>query len=230
MSLRLPLCVVLLGSALSALACGGGGGAGGGGAPVTLGPDLSLLAPTNTVTCQDGYPIQINAAFPQPFTAQGATSCLLVTYFNAQPPAAGTVVSANIRVGAVTGPMRFVRMRILEQAGVGPACCSAEQYGAVFTPAANSVTNVPLDFSILHGVDTNTMIAANDWVGLEVLSANVPVPGVWTQNGGPDVTLPNYLWLPALSARSPATPTLNLRSEGSFGGFLPSFNLVFTPR
>lgn len=50
---------------------------------------------------------------------------------------------------------------------------------------------------------------------------------VWTNNGGADLSLPDYLWLPALSARGMPAPTQNLRSEGSYSGFVPTFNISF---
>jgi hypothetical protein len=207
-----------------------------GGVPVQVGPDLNFT-PTNPVTCRDGFPVQINPSFPQPFTLQGAPSCLVLTFFGGeQGGRPGTVVSANIRVGAVTGPMRFVRMRILfqnGQSGYDRACCSAEQYGAVFTPAANSITTVPLNFQMVRdptpSPNDNTTIAAADLVGLEVLAPNVPIPGGWTRNGGAQLDLPTYAYFPALSARF-NTPTSNLRSEGSYSGFVPSFNINFVPR
>ena len=211
--------------------CGGGGG----GSVIQLGDNLSV-EPTNNFACQDGYPVQINAGFPQPFTGQGLTSCLLLTFFpGAQPAVPGTVVSANIRVGAVTGPMRFVRMRILFQnllTGPDRACCSAEQFGDTFTPQANAVTTVPLNFTMkadhIPAANDFTTIAAGDLVGLEVLAPNVPIPGAWVNNGGAVLELPDFLWLPALSTRG-ATGR-NLRSEGSYSGFLPSYNLNFQAR
>ncbi len=203
-------------------------GTGGTAPPSTLGPTDASLVPDSIVTCADGFPVQINPSFPQPFTGTGATSCTLVSYNGVQPTVPGVVVSANIGVGPVTGQMRFVRMRILEQAGVGPACCSAEEYGQPFTPAANSVTTVPLGFTFESGTDVETKIRYADWIALEVLEPAVPIPGIWTANGGADVTLPDYLWLPALSARFPA-PTQNLRSEGSYSGFTPTFNILFAP-
>lgn len=226
---------------LPSLATCGGGDRGSLGPVVQLGDNLSQIPPISNVTCADGYPVQINASFPQPFTQQGAGSCLLLTFFpGAQPTVPGRVVSANIRVGAVTGPMRFVKMRILVRNilvapnAVEPdrACCSVEQYGAQFTPAANSVTTVQLDFDMtadrIAPINDLTTIAAGDLVGLEVLAPNVPIPGVWVNNGGSVLSLPNYLWLPAMSARTgTAAPTLNLRSEGSYSGFLPSYNLDF---
>ncbi|MGE0803394.1 MAG: hypothetical protein AB7G13_27375 [Lautropia sp.] len=217
----------------------GGGGAGGGGGTQTtpqtsvVGPDLTSFVPTNNLGCDTGFPVQINAAFPQPFTAQGFTSCTIQTFFpGAIPPARGVVVSANIRVGPVTGPMRFVRMRILEQRG-STACCSTQEVGQTFTPQPNAITTVPLNFLMDRGIDLNvadpdSSIRFNDWLGLEVLAAGVPIPGVWTRNGGNDISLPTSIWFPAMSVQGPV-PTLNLRSTGSYGGFLPSFSMNFAP-
>ena len=237
-------------------ACSSGNGGGGGGngdagiAPgadggpsglnlgpsTTLGPQQDQLVPSNQFACADGFPVQINATFPQTFIGQGAQSCTLLVYSNIQPTVAGVVVSATIGVGAKTGPMRFVRMRILADSSAGTACCSAEQFGNVFTPQANGLTTVPLNFFMDRGTDINgtndagaaTGLIFNDWIALEVLAPDVPIPGVWTRNGGSDVSLPAYMWLPALSARS-AAPTQNLRSEGSFSAFLPTFNILFAP-
>jgi hypothetical protein len=203
-------------------------GMGEGGPAMPLGPSDAQLVPDNIGTCFDGFPVQTNASFPQPFIGGGATSCTLLTYSNVQPTVPGVVVSANIGIGPTTGEMRFVRMRILEQAGAGTACCSAEEFGEVFTPQANAVTTVPLGFAFESGTDEETEIRYADWIGLEVLAPDVPIPGVWTENGGADLMLPDYLWLPALSTRSGA-PTQNLRSEGSYSGFLPTFNISFAP-
>lgn len=214
----------------SIAACGGGLGDGGGGRVIQVGNNLNF-APTNGVTCQDGYPVQINASFPQPFTSQGAPSCLLITFFNgAESTQEGTVVSANIRIGPVTGPMRFVKARILYQSVTGQACCSVQQYGPIFTPTANAITTVPLNFQMTEDhvpQPTDPTIVANDLVALEVLAPDVPIPGVWTNNGGSDLGLPNYLYLPAMTTRGLNAPTQNLRSDGSFSGFLPSFNLNY---
>jgi hypothetical protein len=150
------------------------------------------------------------------------------------------VVSANIRVGAITGRMRFVRMRILlhnilvalpNHVDQDRACCSVEQYGPVFTPTPNSVTTVELNFPMVADhvppLEDLKTIAAGDLVGLEVLDANVPIPGNCVNNGGAVLTLPNYLWFPAIGVRGGATPSQNLRSEGSHSGFMPSYNLNF---
>ncbi|MEO8201973.1 MAG: hypothetical protein ABI679_15685 [Gemmatimonadota bacterium] len=214
------------------VSCGssGNGGNGGGGQVIQVGNNLDF-APTNGIACQDGFPVQINASFPQPFTGQGAPSCLLITFFNgAYTGTGGTVVSANIRIGPVTGPMRFVKARILYQSATGQACCSVQQYGPIFTPQANATTTVDLNFQMTEDhvpAPTDPTIVANDLVALEILAPDVPIPGVWTNNGGSDLGLPNYLYLPAMTTRGLNAPTQNLRSDGSFSGFLPSYNLNY---
>ncbi|MBX3221566.1 MAG: hypothetical protein KF795_13680 [Labilithrix sp.] len=213
----------------------GGGNGSGNGTTVTLGPDLTN-EPTSAWRCSDGFPIQTNPSFPQPFTGEGAGSCTLLTFLPpaATSPGSGTAVSANVRVGAVTGPMRFVRMRILFQNGVGPKCCSLEEYGETFTPTANGTTTIPLGFTMVEDhvpppTDLTT-IAVNDLVALEVLSPTVPVPGYWPANGGAVTNIANYLWLPALSAVStPAPSNQLLQYQGSFSGFVPLFSIAYAP-
>lgn len=252
----IPLLTVALLAALSPLGCtddagsqgsssssssGGAGaserdgGGGGNGNTLVLGDDLSN-APTSEYRCSDGYPIQINPSFPQPFNAAGAGSCTLITFLppSGTSPGSGTAVSATIKVGATTGQMRFVKMRILFQNGVGPKCCSLEQYGDTFTPKANGTTTVPLGFAMVedHVPPANdlTTIAANDLVALEVLSPSVPIPGYWPNNGGTVTNIANYLWLPALSSvQTPAPSNELLNYSGSFSGFVPLFNIAYAP-
>ncbi len=71
------------------------------------------------------------------------------------------------------------------------------------------------DFYETFGEDA---VKASRALGITLTSRN---------NGGSDITLPDYLWLPALSARGMPTPTQNLRSEGSYSGFVPTFNVSF---
>lgn len=200
------------------------------GAPVTLGPDLATMAPDSPFTCADGYPIQANPTFPQLFYGQGAGSCLITTFFDAQPPGAGVIVSASV-ASAVSGSMRFVRMRIMENARYGTACCSVEEYGPIFQAQAGAATTSKLGFVMEFGTDIQDTggLRYNDWLGLEILDGDVPIPGVWTQNGGADLALPTFMWLPSFTERGLAAPTQNLRSEGSYSGFLPAWSVKFRP-
>lgn len=207
--------------------------------PVTLGPDIANPSGTeNTFACSAGYPIQTNAAFPQPFYMEGAPSCTVLTFLApTQPsPGDGVAVSASIRVGATTGPMRFVRMRILYQAGRVPPqeCCSVEQYGDTFTPTANTTSTVPLGFAMVEDHipadnDINT-IAKNDVIALEVLDASVPIPGFWPANGGAVQGTASYIYFPALSAQKVPAPSPTLVNySGSYSGFVPSFTISYVP-
>lgn len=208
---------------------------------MTLGPNITDPAGVeNTFGCGAGYPIQTNASFPQPFYAQGAPSCTVLTFLSPDlAPAAsgdGVAVSANVRVGATTGPMRFVKMRILYQAGRVPPqeCCSVEQYGDVFTPTANTTTTVPLGFLLKEDHipadnDINT-IAVNDLIALEVLDAATPIPGYWPSNGGAILGTSTYVYYPALSAQNvPAPSPALVNYTGSYSGFVPAFTVSFVP-
>lgn len=210
-----------------------------GGAPLgrtqTFGPDLAALpGTTNVFTCADGYPLQTNAAFPQPFFGQGAQSCLVLT-FAADPQGRtmqkGTVTSATIRVDGATGPMRFVRMRMLYSRASGQKCCSLEQYGEVFTPAVGQQTTVQLSFPMTedHVPPENDLatIIANDFVAYEILAPNVPIPGYWPANGGPVPATASYMYLPAPSTQGvPAPSNVLLNHTGSYSGFLPAFTFT----
>ena len=234
-TLASAVAVVVLPLALAGCGGGGdGGGGGGAGAATTVGPTLNFN-PTSGVVCADGVVIQINASFPQPFAFQGASSCTVLTVSagaaagqpTMQPPGPGTVTTATIRVGAVTGQMRFVRMRVSYQNGFGAFCCSVEQVGQTFTPQPNADTTLTLNFPIGFTakpppLDTTT-IAFNDQIALQVLAPNVPIPGIWRQNGGQEQFLDTNLWqvLPAQGQ--------NQRSAGSYSGFMPSFNFQFVP-
>jgi hypothetical protein len=212
----------------------GGGGGGGGGQARTLGPEMTS-EPSSEWRCSDGYPIQINPSFPQPFNEPGAQSCTLVTFLPPVSPAvgSGTAVSANIKVGATTGPMRFLRMRLLYQNGTGPKCCSLQEYGETFTPTAGTTTTVPLNFkmteeSVPPPTDT-TSIVANDTIALEVLSPTVPIPGHWPSNGAQVPDIANYLWLPSLTSQKAAAPTNLLNYTAGFSGFVPLFTISYVP-
>lgn len=231
--------------------CGGGGGGGGdsgggagAGTPQTVGIDTSSNAPNSGMRCVDGPPAQdgINQ-FPNLFFPWQnlAGSCTVVT-FSAQDPGVGrpgTVTSASIRVGATTGRMRFVRLRNLYQNQAGTngnrQCCAVMEYGAVFTPAPDSVTTVPLNFRMTWeapppATDFTTVIG-QDRIGLEVLDPGTPIPGVWTRNGLSEIGInATFIWLPSVSNQGFAAGALQLPNHTtSFSGFVPTFNYRFVP-
>jgi hypothetical protein len=212
-------------------------------APTTFGPDLAapLVPPAtaNTYGCGAGYPVQTNPSFPQPFLASGAGSCLVGALFvDGNLPKAGTASSATIFVpGTVTGPMRFVRMRMLfpSTPGSPSQCCSLEQYGTEFTPEAGRTTTVQLGFPMTFDpLGQGNPIAMIDLIGLEVLDPTTPIPGFWKTNGGPDApptTTLSFMWLPALSKQEIKAPSSDLLpSQGSYSGFVPYFNFALVPK
>lgn len=230
---------------LALTACGGGGGDGGGGggnAARTIGLD-SNTAPNSGVRCVDGFPVQDGVSqFPNiPFVFGGAGSCTILT-FSPQDPGTGgpgTVTTARVRVGAVTGRMRFVRLRNFfnNQPGTNgnPQCCAIQEYGPVFVPTANAVTQVTLNFRMTWEppppANDFTTIIAQDRIGLEVLDANTPIPGVWTRNGLPEIGVnATFVWLPSISDQGFPPGALQLPNRsGSYSGFLPTFNYGFVP-
>ena len=230
-------------SLLLLTACGGGGGGGGGanngGAqPVQIGQNLDGQPANNTIRCVDGVPAQTPAYqgffFIPP--ANVSTSCTLITFFDgAQVPSTGIVVSANIKVGPVTGPMRFVRARVLFQRALPQditSCCSVMEVGPTFTPAANSITTVPLNFAMTHEPIPATLDArpaAQDLVAIEVLAPNVPIPGTWANPPfGGNFVQANFIYWPAFTL-NPNNTGQNKLSDRGFSGFMPSYNLNFVP-
>lgn len=225
------LCLLCLASS----ACGGGGG--GGGAPKVVGVDLGSVAPNNAVTCGNGLPIGV---FPNFSFFGGNSSCTFLTFspFDLGPGASGTVTTASVRVGPVTGPMRFVKLRDLFQNTIGsngnPQCCAVEEYGTPFTPQANAVTTVTLNFRMtwdaVPPLLDQTTVAGQDHIGLEVLAPNVPLPGVWVTGGqaSPNAT---FIWLPAVSAQGFQAGGIGFPPiPGTYpSGFIPTISYTFVP-
>jgi hypothetical protein len=224
-------------AALLLAGCGGGGDGGGNGGTAqalsTVGPNLAQIVPDNGIRCVDGYPVQNpgggGVAF---FVSQGSGSCLVMAPLEHNPGRPGIAVAATIKVGAVTGRMRFVRMRNAISGVVNDAaCCSLEEYGQVFTPAANSTTTVPLNFRLeweAISAPNPTRSVVQEFVALEILDPFVPWPGFWPNGGNADTLRFNQIFIPALSAQNLAAPTQNFRG-GTFSGFVPSFSFTFAP-
>ena len=214
--------------------CGGGGGDGGGGTaaptPTTYGVSLAN-PPNNTLRCEDGWPTQLG------FVGAGQSSCMIMAINTAiQGPGVvnGTVVSATIRVGAQTGPMRFVRLRDYYQNSFGgSACCSVEQVSAVFTPQANALTTVPLNFQVeedhLPAPNDLTTVAVSDRIGLEILVPDVPIPAYVGTTEAATASVSEWLPSPIVAGSTTSTGKI-LLDQGSFTGLQPSFDIAFLPQ
>jgi hypothetical protein len=227
--------------ALFAAACGGGGGGDAAGGGRTIGLD-SNVAPNANMRCVDGPPAQDGNQLPNLFFpfAGLARSCTVLTFSPQDPgvPGPGVVTTASIRIGATTGRMRFVRLRNLYQNRLGTRdgseCCAVMEYGAIFTPTPNSVTTVALNFrmtweAIPPPIDLTTVIG-QDRIALEVLDPNTPIPGVWTQNGRPQLDTASFIWLPSVSDQGFPPGALQLpQRTSSFSGWLPTFSYNWLP-
>lgn len=113
-------------------------------------------------------------------------------------------------------------------------CCSVEQVGPTFTPTANSITTVPLNFTMTHdaiaAANDFTTITAQDLVAIEVLAPNVPIPGTWVNPPfGGNLVQANFIYWPAFTL-NPNNTGQNKLSDRGFTGFMPSHNLNFVAR
>ncbi len=104
------------------------------------------------------------------------------------PSGLGVISRVRVRVGNVTGPMQIV----VEEAQSVPnpsdpghpgyACCRATQLSQVFTPAPNTITTIPVDFTVRQGPDPTTGVGIDDHLALSVLARNVPIPAAVDSN------------------------------------------------
>jgi len=242
---RWPALPAFLAAVLLA-ACGGGGGGGGGGtggatatpAAVTVGADLSA-PPNNTVRCEDGWPVTTTT-----FANSGQASCMLVSVnsgLSGPRLSAGTVQSATIRVGPITGPMRFVLVRDWAQntpQGVVTACCSIELASNPFTPQPNTVTTVALGFPFVAeqvpAAGDTTPVYTNR-LALEILAPDVPIPGYWVSgllSGGTNGNLVSdaeFLPSPLVGGNPISTGDIKI-AQGTFFGLQPAFNVQIVPK
>lgn len=167
-------------------------------ATVTFGADLGQVPANNTpgTACKDGtwwnalllgLPLLGNIV---PAEAQG--SCQFSSgginasgFFGLAAPATGTVTAARVKVGNITGPMRINVIRTLFQqtgnaANPNVTTPFMQAYGPTFTPQANAITTVPLNLPVraqaTPDVNDTGSVAGTDWLALEVLSPDVPVP------------------------------------------------------
>ncbi len=161
-------------------------------ATTTFGANLSR-EPDNTRTC---ITIQV---FPLYGPTCSAESIDPVTAESSFPPAGDGVVSrVRVRVGPTTGPMQIVEEEALRQDNPADpghptyACCKAVALSAVFTPAANSTTTVPVNFHVKQDLAPEASgYYVDDHLSLSVLDPNVPIPAATDPNAS------DGYWFPA---------------------------------
>ncbi len=158
---------------------------------VTFGANLSRV-PNSTATCLTA------PLFPIANTCS-AESIDPTTGESGYPPAGdGVVTRVRVRVGPTTGPMQIVEEQALRQDNPGDpghpiyACCQAIAASAVFTPRANAITAVPVNFHVKQDLAPEASgYYVDQHLALSVLDPNVPIPAGLDPNAGVG------LWFPA---------------------------------
>jgi len=114
------------------------------------------------------------------------------------PVGEGVVTQVRVRVGPITGPMQIVEeeaLRAENPADPGHptyACCKEVAASAVFTPNANAITTVPVDFHVKQDTAPEASgYYVDQHLSLSVLSTSVPIPA----NIDPNASV--GLWFPA---------------------------------
>ena len=164
----------------------------GAGATITFGADLSR-EPNSTATCITAQTI------PFAVPSCSVVSNNPVTHETSFPPAGEGVVSrVRVRVGPVTGPMQIAEEEALRQDNPSDpghptyACCTLVALSQVFTPAANSITTVPVNFAVKQSTAPEASgYYVDDHLSLSVLDPNVPIPATMDSNAAVG------LWFPA---------------------------------
>lgn len=157
----------------------------------TFGTDLTRSA-NSARTCETGFfdPALI-AGTGFPYTPYASCTWWSVggiqgTGNSIVPHGGGTVTRIRVKVGAVTGRMQVVALRLMRHPGslADPACCLPAGSGPVFTPTANAVTELAVDLPVKHETDARTGVTLYDVLALSVLDPGVPVPAEATGDGG----------------------------------------------
>lgn len=115
-----------------------------------------------------------------------ATGSLGNTTEVAQAPFGGGLVTAiRVKAGPRVGPMQVTVSRALRSTtpGVGFACCFYAGASQVFTPAPNTVTQVPVRIPVRSDLDPQVGETV-DYLGITVLAPGVPIPAHEIGNPG----------------------------------------------
>lgn len=197
------------------------GGQSAGADVVTFGSNLQMPANAAPLVCEKGV---LNQYLGQFLIGPSGGSCMWSSVVIGSPaesltaPTSGTVTAVRVRTGASTGPMQVNIVRFLFRQTGNPgapelACCFVEEYGPVFTPAANTITtvptNLPVKVELTPPPSDITTIAATDQLALSSLDPSVQVPLFATKNGENDLSVLSYAWYPAPTVSGVPAPSPN---------------------
>lgn len=132
-------------------------------AETCVGPNIQLIVQSTTCTVESTNLATGESGFP--------------------PIGEGIVRDVRIRVGPRTGPMQIVLEEALRQDNPfepgrpNYACCTVADSSAVFTPRANAITTVRVNFRVLQSIvpDENGYYV-DQHLALSVLDPSVPIP------------------------------------------------------
>lgn len=164
-------------------------------AAVTFGANLAR-EPDNTATCITAqtvpfYDFNCSVLSIDPTTGESTF-----------PPAGeGIVSSFRVKVGPVTGPMQIAEEEALRKDNPADpghptyACCKLVALSPVFTPTANSITTIPVNFAVKQDLaPEESGYYVDDHFSLSVLDKNVPIPAASDPNASVGI------WYPAWQA------------------------------
>lgn len=115
--------------------------------PTTFGADLSALTPQSSSTCASLY-FEATCTLSTSADSSGGTGESFVVPQGSDPHGSGTITAFHVKVGASTGQMQVLLMQALRRETSGVAlCCSVVDATAVFTPAANATTTIPVQWA-----------------------------------------------------------------------------------
>lgn len=108
---------------------------------------------------------------------------------NVVPLGGGTLTAVRIKTGPITGKMQVVTLRFIRHPSStglpgGPFFVAASQ---VFTPQANTISEIPMNIPVKHELDKASGVYNYDVMALSVLDPDVPMP-FWSSGGDPSTT------------------------------------------
>lgn len=169
-----------------------------------FGADLSRTA-NNSVRCGDPIPF----AF-----ALGSASCTwwgIGSAFDSSeaamvPYPGGTVRRVWVKTGPVTGPMKVTVIGLIRAQGstASPGCCFYRGESQVFTPAPNTINEIPVNLPVRHELNPISNAWDYDALALTVLDPSVPVPAHFTGVTNPSgLAIASASMYPGLEATNP---------------------------
>jgi hypothetical protein len=143
---------------------------------VTLGTDLTRVPDDRMSDCTR-HPV-----YGVPTYAENCTwySVISAAENHIVPEGTGVVSRARLRVGHTTGLMQFVIGRAQldrnKPPGQGLMCCVWRTAGPTFTPAPDTITEIPLNEAVLNVRDFQSNQDLFDTMALSILQPGVPIP------------------------------------------------------